>query len=415
MKKVTITIGIIFTIIFISCSKDDEQINYTNSANNIVELTNNYVGSDSKDPKKYLAEVKEVVEKQVKANKEEGELKIIPVSVTPITKGSIEEAISYFGNVEAKYSIPIFSKTLERIEQYFVDDGDYVKKGQKIVQINDEQLKYSVNQAKAGLQSAQSQYKNTMQEYNRTKTLYEENAISKSQYDQIKTQKDMSENGVNQAKAALNTVTKMLNDALIIAPISGYVSNRDFDDGDMATPQRPLLTISQMDVVKVITEISEEDISKVKIGMEAKINVGAFQNTVFYGEVKRISPVIDPKTRTVKVIIVVNNSDLKLKPGMFSKVNIITDSKDNCFVLNKNYILEKTTTVMNSDNLRDKKIEKKYFIFIVKDNMAIKKEVNIGLQSKYEYEIISELAGNESIITKGLSNVADSSMVKVIK
>ena len=415
MKKVTITIGIIFTIIFISCSKDDEQINYTNSAKNIVELTNNYVKSDSKDPKKYLAEVKEVVEKQAKANKEEGELKIIPVSVTPITKGSIEEAISYFGNIEAKYSIPIFSKTLERIEQYFVNDGDYVKKGQKIVQINDEQLKYSVNQAKAGLQSAQSQYKNTMQEYNRTKTLYEENAISKSQYDQIKTQKDMSENGVNQAKAALNTVTKMLNDALIIAPISGYVSNRDFDNGDMATPQQPLLTISQMDMVKVITEISEEDISKVKTGMKARINVGAFQDTVFYGKVKRISPVIDPKTRTAKVIIVVNNSDLKLKPGMFSKVNIITNSKDNCFVLNKNYILEKTITVMNSDNLRDKKVETKYFIFIVRDNIAIKKEVDIGLKSKYKYEIISELTGNESIITKGLSNVADSSMVKVIK
>ena len=170
-----------------------------------------------------------------------------------------------------------------------------------------------------------------------------------------------------------------------------------------------------MDVVKVITEISEEDISKVKTGMKARINVGAFQNTVFYGKVERISPVIDPKTRTVKVIIVVNNSDLKLKPGMFSKVNIITNSKDNCFVLDKNYILEKTITVVNSDNLRDKKVETKYFIFIVKDNIAIKKEVDIGLKSKYKYEIISELTGNESIITKGLSHIADSSMVKVIK
>ncbi|MEA3500876.1 MAG: efflux RND transporter periplasmic adaptor subunit, partial [Candidatus Marinimicrobia bacterium] len=415
MKKVIITIGIIFTVIFISCSKNDEQTNYTNSANNIVELTNNFVKSGSENPKNYLAEVKKIVDRSASANKEEAEFDIVPVSVIPVTKGSIEESISYFGDIEAKYSIPIYPKTPEKIEKFFVDDGDYVKKGQRIAQINNEQLKYSVNQAQAGLKSAKSQYKNTLQEYRRTKTLFEENAISKSQYDQIKTQKEMSENSVNQAKAALNTAEKMLNDALITAPISGYVSNRDFDDGDMVSPQRPLLTISQMDMVKVITRISEEDISKVKIGMKARINVNAFQDEVFYGKINRISPIIDLKTRTVKVVIVVNNSDLKLKPGMFSEVNIITDSKDNCFVLNKNYILEKTTAVMNTDDLRDKEIVKKYFLFVTKDNMAIKKEVNIGLKAEYKYEINSGLTGNELIITKGLSNVTDSSMVKVVK
>ncbi len=362
-----------------------------------------------------MSGVKEILDKSASANKKKKKTDIVPVSVTPIVKGSIEESISYFGNVEAKYSIPIYPKTPERVEKFFVDDGDYVKKGQKLIQINNDQLKYSVNQAKAGFKSAKSQYKNTLQEYRRTKTLFEENAISKSQYDQIKTQKEMGANSVNQAEAALNTANKMLNDALVTAPISGYVSNRNFDDGDMASPQQPLLRISQMDMVKVITEISERDILKVKIGMKARIKVNAFQNEVFYGKINRISPVIDLKTRTVKVIIVVNNSDLKLKPGMFSKVNIITNSEDNGFVLNKNYILEKTETVMNSDDLRDKTIEKRYFVFTVKDDIAIRKEVTIGLKSKYKYEIVSGLEGNELIITKGLSNVVDSSLVKVVK
>lgn len=415
MKKVIIIIGIILAVVFISCSKNDEQADYASSANNIVELTNNFLKNNSENPKKYLSGVKEILDKSASANKEKKKTDIVPVSVTPIVKGSIEENISYFGNVEAKYSIPIYPKTPERVEKFFVDDGDYVKKGQKLIQINNDQLKYSVNQAKAGFKSAKSQYKNTLQEYRRTKTLFEENAISKSQYDQIKTQKEMGANSVNQAEAALNTANKMLNDALVTAPISGYVSNRNFDDGDMASPQQPLLRISQMDMVKVITEISERDILKVKIGMKARIKVNAFQNEVFYGKINRISPVIDLKTRTVKVIIVVNNSDLKLKPGMFSKVNIITNSEDNGFVLNKNYILEKTETVMNSDDLRDKTIEKRYFVFTVKDDIAIRKEVTIGLKSKYKYEIVSGLEGNELIITKGLSNVVDSSLVKVVK
>ncbi len=415
MKKVIIIIGIILAVVFISCSKNDEQADYASSANNIVELTNNFLKNNSENPKKYLSGVKEILDKSASANKKKKKTDIVPVSVTPIVKGSIEESISYFGNVEAKYSIPIYPKTPERVEKFFVDDGDYVKKGQKLIQINNDQLKYSVNQAKAGFKSAKSQYKNTLQEYRRTKTLFEENAISKSQYDQIKTQKEMGANSVNQAEAALNTANKMLNDALVTAPISGYVSNRNFDDGDMASPQQPLLRISQMDMVKVITEISERDILKVKIGMKARIKVNAFQNEVFYGKINRISPVIDLKTRTVKVIIVVNNSDLKLKPGMFSKVNIITNSEDNGFVLNKNYILEKTETVMNSDDLRDKTIEKRYFVFTVKDDIAIRKEVTIGLKSKYKYEIVSGLEGNELIITKGLSNVVDSSLVKVVK
>ncbi|RPI01513.1 MAG: efflux RND transporter periplasmic adaptor subunit, partial [Calditrichaeota bacterium] len=179
-----------------------------------------------------------------KAVKEEAK---IPVSVTAVKLGTVEQSLIYNGDIEAEFAVKVFSKIPDRIESFSVDEGDFIEKGKPIAKILATTIEQGVLQAQAGVTALRAQESNLALEFERSSRLFREGALSKQQFDAIETQFKAIRAQVEQAEAASASASASLGDATITAPFSGIISKRYLEVGDMVSPGMPLVEIVQME------------------------------------------------------------------------------------------------------------------------------------------------------------------------
>ncbi|MCF7796152.1 MAG: efflux RND transporter periplasmic adaptor subunit [Lentisphaeria bacterium] len=420
-KKIIIAAIVVVVLIIIGAmvmggGKKNAGLTYDRTANKIVALVTDYTKNPNPttdESRAFVENVEKLVAQLKKANLSESENVVVPVYTDPIKRGYIAKSLTYVGDVRGKTMVRVFSKVPDRINKFYVDNGDFVNAGDPIAQIEDTKLMEAVNQANAGLNTALAQLMNVQEEFNRAASLYEANAMSKSQFDQIKTQKEVTEEAVNQARAALTSMKSQLGDALIQAPISGVVAGRTLEEGDMVAGQIPLINIYQMDTVKVVVQLSEADVSKVRRGMRSIITTTAHPNHNFEGVVSKVSPVLNPATRTTEAEISVPNPESLLKPGMFGTVKILIEEKNDVLLVSKNDVDTKTNQIQTGTDLRDSKVITTYSVFVVDDSLALYRTIQIGIESDAFYEVLSGLQEGDEVVSIGRTILNDSTLVSV--
>jgi RND family efflux transporter MFP subunit len=336
----------------------------------------------------------------------------IPVEVTTVQLGDVVQSLSYNGDIKAEYEVKVFSKIPDRIEKFFVDESDIVKKSAPIAKILATTIEQGVRQAEAILIAAQAQEANLRVEYDRALRLSKENAMSQQQFDAIKTQYESVQAQVEQAQAALASAKSQLNDALVTAPITGIVGKRYYDAGDMANPAAPLVTIVQMDRVKIEFDATEVDLGRLSVGQPAAITVKAYPDQLFTGKVDKISPVLDPTTRMAEVEVIVDNPDRKLMPGMYAQVEVTTGTISNVMVVPRYAAIENTT--MESVN-GDDQVVKNYFVFVVDSNTAVQKKLDVSYVNHKSLAVKSGIKVGDQLVTEGQNNLRDGMPVSVVK
>ncbi|NQT96461.1 MAG: efflux RND transporter periplasmic adaptor subunit [Candidatus Marinimicrobia bacterium] len=345
----------------------------------------------------------------------EEEIVRIPVELSRVERGSIESTIQFFGNVAADQEIRVYSTIPNRIIAIKVEIGDTVQAGDLLAQIDTEKIRQAVTQAEAGLESAQAQFVSVAAEFKRIEKLYNDNALSQSQYEAVKAQRDAARSGVKQVRAVLSTAKSQLADTRITAPIAGIVSERNFEVGDMAPPQFPLFTVVKMEPVLVQINVIERHIDIVKPGQKAWITVSGYPDTVFQGWIRQVNPTLNPMTRTAKAEIEVPNPDLLLRPGMFADVSVVIDEKTAVPIIPKYTIIEKTSLNYEAGQLTTSKVKINRHVFVVEDSLAIRRDITIGIEDRIKAEIISGLQGGEKIVVIGQHNLTDSCRVAIIR
>ena len=345
----------------------------------------------------------------------EEEIVRIPVELSTVERGSIESTIQFFGNVAADQEIRVYSTIPNQIIAIKVEIGDTVQAGDLLAQINTEKIRQAVTQAEAGLESAQAQFVSVDAEFKRIEKLYNDNALSQSQYEAVKAQRDAARSGVKQVKAALSTAKSQLADTRITAPIFGIVSERNFEVGDMAPPQFPLFTVVKMEPVLVQINVIERHIDIVKPGQKAWITVSSYPDTVFQGWIRQVNPTLNPMTRTAQAEIEVPNPDLLLRPGMFADVSVVIKEKTAVPIIPKYAIIEKTSLNYEDGQLTTSKVKINRHAFVVEDSLAIRRDITIGIEDRIKAEIISGLQGGEKIVVIGQHNLTDSCRVAIIR
>ena len=335
----------------------------------------------------------------------------VPVEGETVVLGSVSQSLSFDGDIFAEYEVKVFSKIPDRIEKFYVDEGDFVRKGQSLAKIYAETIKQGVRQAKAGLTVAKSQAANVAVEYQRAKRLYKESAMSKQQYDTIQTQFEAANAQMEQAESALISAESALNDATISAPISGVIGKRYFEEGDMASPAMPLFTVVQMDRVKIIVSATETDLGKLAIGQTAAITVRSYGEKKFIGKVTKISPVLDPMTRMATVEVIVGNPGHQLKPGMFARTKVTVGLLNDVIVLPRQAVLESTR--LKRINNRDE-VVKDYFVFVIENDKAVRRKLDVIYVSHVNLAVSAGVSVGEIFIRTGVNNVKDGSDVTII-
>ena len=310
------------------------------------------------------------------------EEKTLPgVKVEVAQKQSVDQTQDFTGSILPYYVNNIGSVMAVRIKKIHVDVGDKVTKGQLLVEMDKNQYFQSM-----------VQFANLEVDYSRVKKLYEEGGAAKQQLDQLETQYEV-------AKHALEDLEENLD---LISPIDGIVTERLFDPGDLYMPTAgKVLTVMEMDKVKVQVNVTEEYFPEIKVGMPVNIYTEVYPDKVFEGKVSLRSPSLDPNTRSFMVEITIPNKDLTLRPGMYSRVEINFGAKDR--------VLVSDLAVRKQMGTNDR------YSFIIKDGKAERKVLKVGKIIGKQIEVISGLTAGDVVVIAGGQKLVDGTDVKIVK
>ncbi|HRS83728.1 MAG TPA: efflux RND transporter periplasmic adaptor subunit [Smithellaceae bacterium] len=264
-----------------------------------------------------------------------------------VDRGDIRATVSATGIVNAVTTVLVGTQVSGTIKQLFVDYNSTVKPGQMLAQIDPASFEAQVAQAAANLSLARANLekskvalRDTVSVFERNKILYGKNFISKHDLDTSETaylsalaQIKASEAQVDQAKAALNLAQTNLRYTRIVSPVNGTVISRSVDVGQTvaASFQTPTLFTIAQDLTKmqIVASIDEADIGRLRVHQPVTFTVDAYPDLTFRGNVSEIrnAPNTVQNVVTYEVIVKVDNSDLRLKPGMTANVSIVIDDK----------------------------------------------------------------------------------------
>ena len=334
----------------------------------------------------------------------------VPVETATIKKGDFVHSLFYDGDINAEYEVKVFSKVPDRIEHFYVDAGDKVGKGAPIARIVATTLEQTVQQAEAGLTAARAQLANVRLEYERMQRLRKENAVSQQQYDAVETQYEAVGAQVQQAEAALASTQSILKDATVTAPISGIIGKRYYEAGDMAAPTLPLVSIVQMDKVKITFDATEEDLGKLAVGQKAEVRVKSYPDVTFSGSVAKISPVLDPLTRMAEIEVLVDNPQHKLKPGMYAEVQVTTRIINDVVVIPRYAVIENTSL----EKVEGKDVVvRNYFVYVVKNGKAEQRTLDVEFLNHTRIAVRAGVSVDENLVVDGQNKLRDGAAVVV--
>lgn len=335
----------------------------------------------------------------------------IPIEVQAVTLGELPQTLFYNGDIKAEFDVKVFSKVPDRIERYYVDEGDKVEKGSPIAKVTATTMEQAVRQAEAAVAAAEAQEANLRTEYERAQRLRGEDAMSQQQYDAVKTQYEAVSAQVIQARAGLISAKSLSSDATVSAPMGGIIGKRYYEEGDMAAPSMPVASVVQMDRVKIEVEAPEADMGRLAVGQRAAVTVRSFPGEVFEGKVIKISPVLDPLTRMATVEILIPNPGHRLKPGMFAEVEVTTGVIENTIVVPRYCVIENTSMVQV--NGKDQ-VTRNYFVYVMNDSSkAEQRQLDVTYVNHQSIAVKGGLSLGEKLVVQGQNNLRDGVAVVV--
>jgi len=308
---------------------------------------------------------------------------------------------------EAKISAKIGG----RLSNIFVQENSPVQQGELVAkldptdaQIRLEQAEAGLSTAKAGLKQAETNFELAKLEFERAQRLKESNSIAQSAYDKANTgykmacaQLELANTQLKQADVGLTAAKQLLADTNITSPISGVITSKSINKGEMVNPTVPILTVMDISTIKVELAISEDLITKIKKGSRHKVYFDAYPKKMFTGIVSEIFPTINPQSRTFSCFLHIPNPQDLIKPGMFARVKLELEKHQNVLCVPQGAVFNR-----GLDN----------YLYVVFGNKAKLKQVKLGIQDLEKVEIIEGLTYNEEVIIRGIENLHDGVIVQ---
>lgn len=323
------------------------------------------------------------------------------VEVAEATIGVLEERLSVTGDVAAQALVTVYAKVPGEIQELYVEQGQRVKKNQRLAVIEHEEIALQVQGAEAELLTIRTSLGNVEKEMERIEDLFQQGVASQQRYDEMKARLEIDRARLQQAEVALALAKKKLTDATVCAPIEGIVSKRLVDAGDTVGPSVPLLTIVDIEPAKVLVNVIEKSLAKVRQDAPAKVRVDAYPDEVFAGTVKLISPVADERNRTIEVELEVPNPEGKLKPGMFARVELLVSRHEDALLVPLSAIMETAG---------------EFRTFAVEDgSRASLRTVETGHMQGQMIQILEGLSVGEEVVVAGQYALKDGETVKVLR
>jgi RND family efflux transporter MFP subunit len=310
------------------------------------------------------------------------------VTLMPVTTKDFKRFIDIQASVQSDDMVSASSEVGGRIIQLTVKEGSPVRKGQLIAKVDLEQLDKQVAELETALQLATTVFE-------KRERLWKQNIGSELQYLEAKNNKERLEK-------SLETIAFQKTKANVYAPISGIVEKEFIKQGEVAAPSQPIVQILNTNKVKVIADVPETYLGKVKRGELLTIKFPAIDKEM-QARVKQLGRVIDPANRTFEVEVEIANSNKILKPNLLASMMINDFSADNVVTIPLEMVQQE--------------VSGKDYVFVKKDGQkgAMAQKVYIETGETYDGEVIIKegLAGGENLIIKGARGLVDNQLIAV--
>lgn len=304
------------------------------------------------------------------------------VKLASVTTRPVDQVQEYTATVQAYATNHIAPSSPVRIEKIYVEVGDRVGKGQKLVQMD-----------ASGLKQLKLQLDNQATEFTRIDELYKIGGVSKSEWEASKMTLEMRQ----------TSYKNMLENTALVSPISGVVTARNYDSGDMYGGGTPVVTVEQIMPVKLLINVSESYFTRIAKNSTVSVKFDVYGEDEFEGKVNLLYPTIDPTTRTFVVEIRLDNRDMRVRPGMFARVTLNFGTADHVIIPDKAIIKQ-----AGSDER---------YVYVYQDGVVYRRVVQLGRRMNDEYEIVSGIDHDARVVISGQyqSSIKDSVRVEVVQ
>jgi membrane fusion protein (multidrug efflux system) len=319
------------------------------------------------------------------------------VFVQDVARGTIYKTYTAVGNVAACDESRITPEVSGRIMSINVDEGDRVIKGDLLMLIDTFHYEETVANTLAVKNQARVNLERATRDLDRMKALFQQKSVSEQTYQDTVSARDLARYQHDQAAVSLEIARRNLKDCSVTAPISGIVTQKFVNEGEVASPAQLAFVIMKMDTVKVEVDLPEEVFGSIKRGNKGVVTLDALHDKSFTGEITKIYPTIDPVSRTFKVTIILKNPNLELRSGMTARSKVVQMARDDALSL------PKTAIVLGEEG---------YFTYMVNTDTIKKVQIFLGIEGDDAFEVLDGLAHGDKVVVRGLAGLRDGMRVK---
>jgi membrane fusion protein, multidrug efflux system len=328
----------------------------------------------------------------------------LTVELAPVVHAEVNRELAVVGNLIGDQTVSVVPKTAGRLEELTVKLGDRVTRGQRIARIEDQEIREQVKQAEAALEVGKATIRQREADLDlartnveRSRNLFQRQLLpqqtlddAEAKYQSAQAALDLARAQNNQSQARLDELRITLENTLITSPVNGFVARRTADPGAFVSANAPIVEVVDIQRVRLVANIVEKDLKQIGVGDMARVEVDAFPGESFMGRIARLSPVLDPSTRTAPIEVEIANDQYRLKPGMYARVGIVTDSHPNALVV-------PTKAVVDASGTRG--------VYLSVNNVAQFHPVKIGIEGNERTEILDGVSEGDRVVTTGAAGL----------
>lgn len=340
---------------------------------------------------------------------------VLRVEAVRAKRGTVEEVLSLSGSVSPFEDVLVVPRVSGvKVRRIFVEEGDLVERDQLLAELDSEMVEAQISQARAAISAAEAalaqaraQLQMAERDYGRARTLFQEEVIARQRLEQAETQLEVARSAFElagrrreEARAALRQLEILKGYHAVRAPISGLVSRRMVDVGEVVGPTTPMFKLDRIDRVKVECFVPESRRERVRAGLRARVEADALPGRSFPAQVRLVAPAVDPATRNFRVELEVQNEEGLLRPGMFSRARLELGSKE--------VVLIPLSSVRRFEGTAVD------YVFVVDgEGRARIRQVKLGEPRGEMVEVLEGISEGEMVIRAVSSSVRDGARVEV--
>lgn len=314
------------------------------------------------------------------------------------------DRVTILGDLHGEREVRVFSSVPERIRVLHVEEGDEVEAGDPIVTLEAGLQSSSFQQAAAAVSVSEAVRDQLHADLDRIRRLTASGALPRQQLETLEAQLRTSEAQVAQARAARRTAGEQRSRTVVRAPITGTVALLTLQHGDMVVPNVPICTVVWADRLELRLRVTEQDYVRIREGMSVEVRPPALPDVTRNGIVTRISPVLDPMTRTAMVEVGLDNEDGRLRPGMVAEASIVLERHPDVVLAPSRALILGART--------DTEREAEVFVFDRAAAVARRRRVTLGRRYGSTIAILSGLDGGEEVVVQGQHLLRDGAAVR---